>query len=153
MKRLWIVLMAFFALVSCKISPQEWEEDYTGSWELIGIADMNWHSIEDLTNIQLAHAIDRRLTDDYNPMQMNFGSRRIQFVSDDETLDDGRYTIDEDGGIMVDWDDHYGDVYWMFALNDVLYMIEFSLDDFGELSGEQTAFKFRRLSKKVRWQQ
>lgn len=152
MKKLWLVLMALVAVVSCKVSPEDWEADFTGSWELVGIADMNWHSIEDLRNIQLANAIDRRVTDDYNPMQLNFGSKKIQLLFS-EYSENGSYTIDEDGAVMVDWIDGSGDTYWMFALNDMLYMIEFELDDFGELSGEQTAFKLRRLSKTVNWQQ
>ena len=152
MKKLWIVLVALVAVVSCKVSPEDWEADFTGSWECIGYADMSFQEIEDLGNGELAKAIESQMTDSDFPAQMNFGNKKIEFIFPDYSVN-GSYTIDENGGVLVDWNDEEGDFYWMYVQNDVLYMIEFELDDSGELSGEQTAYKFRLLSKTVNWQQ
>ena len=107
---------------------------------------MNWHAIKDLSNWKLAKAIDGRLSEPVVDFTLVFKNGRFGISSADDGLL-GRYNVDDDGAVFVNWENGEEDVYWMYAKGDYLYSIEFSVDDSGELAADQKAHKFRRVSK------
>lgn len=152
MQRLGILLMAFFVVSSCKISPDAIEKDFTGSWDVVGEAEVNWDDIVDKRNFAVAKCIDNHLIG-FHDMHLSFGNKRIEYyVSQDLYYDNGSYSIDENGIVTVKWDDGASDMYWMHVHREMLYMIEFTLDDSGEMSDLQPAFKFKRVSSSPSWQ-
>ena len=62
-EKVFILLVAFFAITSC-LNSNDWEKDFTGTWDLVGIAEMNWHSIEKMKNYELAEAFENRISSD-----------------------------------------------------------------------------------------
>ena len=51
----------------------------------------------------------------------------------------GSYTVDKNGTVSVNWENGTMDTYWMYVQDDCLYMIEFGLDDFGEMVSRSAA--------------
>lgn len=147
MKKIIILLVAALAFSSCAVRPEEWEKDFTGTWSLVGMADLEWSRIEDMMNFNLAKTIDKNLYE-ASEMTFVFGNGRVKIEGEDNYTMTGDYTIDEDGVVSVDWDNSdQGDVYWMYAQGNYLYMVEMSLDDYGEISAMQDGFKFVKISK------
>lgn len=147
MKKVFVIFIIFSAIIcSCKPSPADWENDFTGSWLLSGSAELNWHSIEDMTDGEVVKAINSRLSPSEMTSTLEFGNRIIEFTVDGESLGAGTYDIDNDGIVSVSWGEDGVDTYWMFVMDNILYMIEYDIDDYGEVSGVQTAYKFSRMS-------
>ena len=148
MKKVLVFLAVICAAVSsCKPSPAEYEKDFTGSWLLTGSADLKWQSIENLRNYKVAEAIDNRLSPEESNTVLDFGNRKIAFTINGEWGGSGSYVINNDGIVTVSWNSGEKDVYWMYAKDNNLYLIEYSIDQFGDVSGVQTAFKFTRRAK------
>ena len=145
MKKFLLILAAALALCSCGLRSEDWEKEFSGTWDLTGIATLNWNTIEKMSNFKLAKYIDDNVTPDINDMTLVFGQGRISFESDGESVY-GRYTVDNDGTVQVSWEDDSGDVYWMYVEGRTLYMVEFGVDDNGDLESYQTALKFQRIS-------
>ena len=145
-KVLFVLVVLSLAVCSCKPGPEEWEKMFSGSWLLSGSAELNWHSVEDMTNAELADVINSRLSLSDMTSTLEFGNGNIRFTVEGESLPLGSYVIDKDGIVSVSWQDGGGDTYWMYAQDANLYMIESDLDDFGEVSGVQTAYKFTRMT-------
>ena len=145
MKRVLLLLATFFAITSCRLSPEDWEEDFTGTWDLVGMTDLDWDTIEDLRNFQVANLIDDIDLEEAE-MTLEFRNGKIAFESSISEIT-GTYIVDEDGLVTVDWYDGDVGVYWMYAQDGYLYMVECNFDDDGDLASENTAFKFRLVSK------
>ena len=143
MKKFFLFLTSAILLASCESSPEDYEKSYSGTWEEVGSAEMDWKSIKNMRNYKLAKAIDKSISSE-NILTLVFGNKRFELSGND--LSSGSYSIDKDGTVSVEWDDEGADVYWMYNDDDYLYMIEFGLDEDGELSKNQLAFKFRRVS-------
>ena len=91
MRRLLTILAALFVITSC-LSSSDWEKDFTGTWDLIGITELNWSEIEDLRNYQMANIMDNSDLQESN-MTFEFRNGKFGFSSDYQTVT-GTYTVD-----------------------------------------------------------
>ena len=147
MKKLFITLMASLAIISCGNTAADWEKRYTGAWALEGMAGLDMHTIRTSSNAELADAIDDKLDTDIPFRTIDIRKGFVAQYTESGLLNQGTYTVYDDGTVTMDWEGDHHFTYWMYTRDSYLYMIEFQTDEDGNDLRNQHAFRYYKTKR------